>query len=420
MKAIAVEGTGVKANRRHGLVSLLALALLGWVAWRVFSLGMADRLADIDPGIALGWRPQHAQALLGAAQDAARDKSEPTRAAALARKALRANPLLGLPYRVLAELAATPAEAEGLYAQAAARAPRDIPSLGWLADRALVAGKYSDALQLVDQILRVQPELMGRLFPALATIAAVPAAQPAMAALLRKSPPWRAEFLIGLARQAPDFAHTAGVIALLRKPGMGLTEAELAAWIDRLASEKQWGAAYVIWVNQLPPEKRRIIGNVYNGGFEATPTHAGFDWRFERVPGAHVDLAASDGIGGAQALRVAFEPRRVPFRHVRQLMALPPGHYSLEGRVRLDGLQTERGLVWTVACAESGKELANTEPLSGSRPWRPFRVDFVVPNSSCGGQWLTLRVPARIPAEQRIGGTAWFDDLRVARVSHAP
>lgn len=419
MKAIAAERLGVQANWRHRLWSLLALALLGWVAWRVISLGMADHFAGSDPGTALGWRSQHADALIAAAQDAARLGDDPKRAAALARNALRANPLLGRAYRVLAELAATPAQAERLYAQAAARAPRDIRSLAWLADRALLAGKYPDALALIDQILRVEPELLVRLFPALATIAAIPAAQPAMAALLQESPPWRAAFLIRLARDAPDLAGIAGMIDLLRKGAIGLAEPELSAWIERLVKEKQWGAAYLIWVNQLPPERRRTIGNVYDGGFEFTPTHAGFDWRLERIPGVRLDLAASDGIGGAQALRVEFEHRRVPFRHVRQLMALPPGRYRLEGRARLDGLQTERGLVWTVACAESRQELANSDPLSGSRPWRPFLVEFVVPESACGGQWLTLRLPARIPAEQRIGGTAWFDDMRVARVANA-
>ena len=47
------------------------------------------------------------------------------------------------------------------------------------------------------------------------------------------------------------------------------------------------------------------------------------------------------------ALRVAFEDRRVPFAHVRQLLALGPGRYTLSGRARPDNLRTDRGLVWT-------------------------------------------------------------------------
>jgi hypothetical protein len=49
----------------------------------------------------------------------------------------------------------------------------------------------------------------------------------------------------------------------------------------------------------------------------------------------------------------------------------------------------------------------------GRKPWHSFSTEFDVPAEKCGGQWLTLRIPARIPAEQRVGGTAAFDDLKI-------
>ena len=99
--------------------------------------------------------------------------------------------------------------------------------------------------------------------------------------------------------------------------------------------------------------------------------------------------------------------------HQWQMLALAPGNYRLNGRVRLDDLRSDRGLVWTLSCAEDGRQLAETEPMSGHTAWRSFSLDFAVPAEACGGQWLTLRVPARIAAEQRIGGVAWFDDLKI-------
>ena len=51
----------------------------------------------------------------------------------------------------------------------------------------------------------------------------------------------------------------------------------------------------------------------------------------------------------------------------------------------------------------------------GSGPWRDFEASFQVPATDCGAQWLVLRLPARIPAEQRIGGRAWFDTLKISR-----
>jgi hypothetical protein len=49
----------------------------------------------------------------------------------------------------------------------------------------------------------------------------------------------------------------------------------------------------------------------------------------------------------------------------------------------------------------------------GRKPWHSFEHEFEVPNRDCGGQWLTLRIPARIPAEQLIGGSADFDELKI-------
>jgi hypothetical protein len=112
-------------------------------------------------------------------------------------------------------------------------------------------------------------------------------------------------------------------------------------------------------------------------------------------------------------LRIAFSGDRIPFNHVKQMLALPPGPFRLTGRVRLADLRSERGQVWTVACVGKREPLAQTEPMSGVRDWGDFSLEFDIPDTGCGGQWLTLSVPARIPAEQRIGGVAWFDDMRI-------
>jgi hypothetical protein len=195
----------------------------------------------------------------------------------------------------------------------------------------------------------------------------------------------------------------------------GLSEAELSAWLDRLGRDSHWGEAYLTWVAALPPAQQSELGNVFNGGFEHEPSNSGFDWRFEPVAGAYMERLATAGAGGELALRVSFDDRRVPFRHVRQLLALPPGRYRLSGRTRAEGLRSERGLVWSVLCADSNKAVASGPPVTGHTPWRPFSLAFELPAGSCGGQWLELGVPARIAAEQRIGGRAWFDDLRIVR-----
>ena len=397
---------------RRSLALLVALGLL-FLGWRVLSLGIADHLADSDPHAALHWRSNHGEALLAAAL--ANPGKDPSRADEYARRALAAYPLQGVAWRVLAGHATKEAERAQLYAIAASRAPRDIPSLAWLSEHALATQDYGGALRQIDQMLRVEPRTLDPLFPALEYLASEPDARIQFAAMLDRLPAWRTSVLTRLAQRSDNPAAVAGLFEHLRTSANGLTENELRAWLERLFEAREWASAYLFWVSQLPEERRGTVGNVFDGGFERAPSNLGFDWRFSPIPGAWVERSATDGISGGSALRIAFDHQRVPFNHVSQLLFLPAGHYQLQGRARLESLQSSRGLVWSLTCAEGGATFASTPPFSGNRPWRAFDVDFDVPAENCGAQWLRLQLPARIPAEQYIGGTAWFDDLRILR-----
>ena len=361
-------------------------------------------------------------------QPAAQDRAEqslgsralPAVTQRLARVAIHDSPLDGRGYRVLAQSMLSQGrktEAAAIYSIAAARSPRDLQSQAWLVHRALAAGDYPEALSRLDLMLRVQPELSTQLFPVMVLLATQPAIQPSLAKILNGRPLWRQDFVRYLVSQAPDSSSVFGLIEGLRHASPGLSPFELAGWLDRLTYDRRWGAAYLTWVDSLPGTSREHIGNVFNGSFEDEPSRMGFDWRFERIPGARITRTQVTGADGMLALLVAFEDRRVPFQNVRQLLVLTPGEYRLSGRSRLDQLRSDRGLVWTVSCAEDGRTIAETEPFRGQHGWRTFQLQVTVPPVDCGGQWLTLRLPARIPAEQRIGGDAWFDALQMERLA---
>lgn len=402
------------------VLAVVVTVVMAWLAWRAVTIGMADHYAVSDPARALAWRSDQPEALFLRAEQLAADPAQAEAAAGFARRALQVNPLDGRPYRVLALLAVQRgdrAEAARLFRIAAARAPRDLLSQAWLLEFHLAEGNLPAVMQNLDLMLRVQPALFTRMEPLLLSLVASPEAHAPLAERLATLPPWRARLLMLASNQAEDVDAVAPLFDQLRQSPGGLAPAELAAWIERLGREDRWGQAYLVWVSQLPPERLATLGNVFNGGFEWEPGQGGFDWRLARVAGARMDRVATDGAEGRLALRVAFEDRRVPFSHLSQLLALPPGRYVLAGRARPDQLRTERGLVWTISCAAGGAPLGETQPLLGNGPWRAFEAAFEVPAQGCGGQRLVLRLPARIPAEQRIGGRAWFDAIKVTRVA---
>jgi len=402
---------------KRGLLAAL-LVLLAFVGWRVATLGLADHYAISDPARALSWRGSHPEALFQHAQRLAGDPAQAAAAARFARLALQANPLDGRPYRVLGRVETNPQKAVALYRIAAQRAPRDVASHALLIEHYLSQQDFPSVLVHVDSLLRAQPATASQLLALLAQMAVAPEAQQALADTLLAAPPWASTALVHIVRNVPETDAVGVLMERLRKSPGSIDGTVLSAWLDRLTREDRWGQAYLTWVSQLPTDRLNGLGNLYNGGFEWPPGEGGFDWRLGRAPGSRISLATGPGVTGQLALRVAFEDRRVPFNHVQQMLALPPGRYRLTGRERAESLRTERGLVWTVACAApAGPTLATTVPLRGQANWRDFSVGFEVPAAGCGGQWLTLTLPARIPAEQRIGGVAWFDDMRIARVA---
>jgi len=399
---------------RRIVVGLGLTLLLAFVAWRVLSLGLADHLSRQNPDAALVWRGTHPEAQLRRLEQGV--EVAPNKENDAARSAIRSAPLDGRGYRMLAQQAELRGKlpiAAALYSLAATRSPRDLPSQRWLTKYALVHGDHASALRHIDQMLRMQPELHQFLFNLLVALAVQPEAQDNVTDLLLRQPPWRPAFMSRLIDRSPDGVMLFRLMERLRRSPEGLADAELTSWIDRLVRDRQWGAAYLIWAQSLSPDAGQRIGNVFNGSFEREPSNSGFDWRVVPIPGAQVSRVQVTGADSQLALRIAFEDRRVPFQNVRQLLSLAPGSYRLEGRVRLDDLRSERGLVWTLTCAEDKRPIAETEPISGRRSWGGFLLDFAVPATDCGGQWLTLRIPARIPAERRVGGVAWFDDLKI-------
>ena len=408
------------AARRSARYLLLAIAtvLLLVVGGRALTAAVADHYAVREPARALSWRSDHPEALYQQAVRLADDPAQAEATAAMARRAIRANPLDGRSYRILATLADTAGQREQaarLFRVAAARSPRDMPSQAWLLEYHLAQGDLPAAIGNMDLMLRITPGLFPSFEPLLLAMAGDPGAQAALVVHLAQSPPWRGRVMNLLATKATDANAVAPLFERLRQSPGGLTPAEMAAWLDRLGRDGQWGRAWLLWVSQLPPDRLVGLGNLYNGSFEWEPGQGGFHWRLGRVPGARIDRLPTNGADGRLALRVAFEDRRVPFAHVRQQLALRPGRYTLSGQARPENLRSERGLVWTVNCVSGGAALGETAPLRGNGPWRTFEATVEVPAEGCPAQWLVLRLPARIPAEQRIGGYAWFDALKITR-----
>lgn len=385
------------ARRVPAAAGLLG-AVIGLVAaWRVVTLA-TDPLAQ--PAVHLKRAEQ-------ALADGRVEEAE-----AHARAALSAAPLDGRPYRVLAQLAGSAgdtAAARRLVQSAVRHAPRDVAARAMAAQHAIARNDWPAALAHYDRLLRVRPQLQPQVFPLLGAMAGPPEVRAAVLEILAAGPPWRVAFLQHFARSAPD---PQPLFRELRAVA-GITPEESDAYVGRYVADRRWTDAFVAWAEPLSSEEITRLGTPVDGGFEQSAlVRPPFSWAIGRVVGVEAGVRRlPDGEG--HALRIEFLGRRSAFQHVRQLLLLPEGDYTLRWRQRLQGLETARGLRWTMTCAdEPQSRILATTAVTGSSPWVSLATPFSVP-ARCPAQWLVLELEARIAAETLAVGAAWFDDVRV-------
>lgn len=411
------DSTDVRGRIALRMVTILVLLFLGW---RVFTLGMADAKALKTPEEALQWRQSHPAALFILSEQQVGNPEANISARQNALASLKAYPFNGRAYRVLAQVAEAEKNsplAHALYQKAELYSPRDMETRAALLNHALLDNQVEAAVYQLDMLLRLQPDLQSQLMPVIGQLAAIPAAQEPLILALEKNPPWRLHAIKSLfTLQKAGERYPLFVSRLTQSKG-GMSDAEQQAWLSALNQSKQWSLAYLSWAVNLPPELQKELGNIFNGGFENEPLGSEFDWQFLTVPGASMDRSFREGVIGEKALRVQFGDRRVLFNHVRQTLVLPAGSYRFSGQGMAENLVTERGLIWNIQCLGGGPNLAVSEPWQGnSQQWQRFSVEFEVPPSNCEAQSLMLQLPARVPAEQQVSGTLWFDDLRVQKI----
>jgi len=397
------------------LAILVVFAFAVVAGWRVVGQMQAERYAQADPERALGWRPDHPQALLVLAErQLAEGRFAESRANA--RRLLAHEPLQGVAFRLLADAADREGrrdDAFRLYLIAEKRAPRDLQTRAWLTQRYLERGDFAKALDQVDRILRMAPQRARSINPVLAQLAKDPAFAEALAAKLRQGPPWRAGLLNSLRDpKAGNPVAVGRVMQALQNQG-GLKPEEYAQWLDNLMTQGRWGEAYARWAGSLPkPDGRLPL--VYNGNFAQLPSDVGFDWRLRRIPGVILRFEPASGAGG-QVAYLNFLDRRVPSAGLEQALLLSPGSYRLAVRMRAQALRSEMGLQWTVECAGPAGVVGRTDAIDGSFAWRAFEADVTIPPEGCPGQWLRLVNPVPSGAAQRVVGEAGWTDVRLVR-----
>ena len=267
---------------------------------------------------------------------------------------------------------------------AAERSPQESLAIFWMMRENFHERDFAEAIRYADSLLRTRPQLAEHVFPMLGRIAEIPSAKAELRNILAKDPPWRPQFFNALPRYITDARTPLELMLSLRDAATPPTDAEQQAYLQALIQHKLYEIAYYSWLQFLPPDQLTSTGRLYNGSFELVPSGAPFDWVFKKGAGVNIKFAPRPDKDRQKALLIEFGPGRVDFSGgITELVLLPPGEYRLEGTYKAD-LISQRGLQWSVRCADAAIPIGVSTTMNGSSPvWDNIDLSFTVPESDC-------------------------------------
>jgi hypothetical protein len=297
---------------------------------------------------------------------------------------------------------------------AAGRSLRERSAIFWLMLNSYQSQDFPAAVRHADILLRTRSDVSEDVMPLLAQMAENKDASGEVKKVVLGNPPWRSRFLAVLARVSADPRTALDLLLAMRGTSAPPTSDDLRNHVRALVERGQYELAYYAWLEHLPPAHLTSTGFLFNGSFELPPSGVPFDWVIEPGTGATVDIVDDPERDGRRALLVDFGYGLVEFPKVRQLTMLAPGRYQFKARNKGE-LVGKRGLVWRIACSETPHVPLGESPMAmGVSPkWRDIDFAFTVPATKCRTQHVHLQLDARMPSEQLLSGSMWFDDLSI-------
>lgn len=374
---------------------ILALAVtLVLLVWRLVSAN--DSIVDIE----------QLRSLWGS------DRPAVVEAAAAA---LSQQPIDGRLYLILAanRESTYPEQALRLAKVGAQLAPRDVSVQ--LAAAAMMArhNQLDKALSGWSEALRQNPALGSQLHPLLAELARTSSGRAALIGQMTRSPDWWPAFYRYLARRIDDLEIVRTFYHESVLSNDAASQIVWQAFLRRLEQEGLWREAYFVWIDRVARSNLSVLGNLYNGDFNAPISNTGFGWRWLAPQGVTLDTGYAKGARSDRALKLSFDGREHQFADFYQPLLLPPGRYQLRGLGRTIELRDTAGLRWAVRC-RSHDELGVSRRFAGNQRWQLFRIEFSVPDVNCDFQELRLELAENKAFPTR--GEVWFDNMLIKRL----
>lgn len=151
---------------------------------------------------------------------------------------------------------------------------------------------------------------------------------------------------------------------------------------------------------------------IVNAGFEQALLNAGFDWRHEPVE--HIVAGIDDSVAhsGARSLSLSYDGNPADDAGWSQFVPVQPNtDYEFSAWVKSENVTSSSGPRLAISDADTGTNLLLTDDVLDTHPWQEIRGTVRAPSAT---QLLAVKI-VRSPANTRIRGRVWIDDLRLVK-----
>jgi tetratricopeptide (TPR) repeat protein len=188
-------------------------------------------------------------------------------------------------------------------------------------------------------------------------------------------------------------------------------------YFDYLWQEHEVASFSRAWheLTDISPEMRAYLPNdnlIVNGGFEQPLLNSGLDWRYQAV--AHIAAGVDDHVAhsGTRSLSLSYDGNPAYEAGWSQLVAVQPNtDYEFSFWIKSENVITSSGPRIAIGDAYTGANLLLTDDVLDTHPWQELKGTLRVPANT---ELLEVKI-TRAPANTRIQGRVWIDDLRLVK-----
>jgi len=165
----------------------------------------------------------------------------------------------------------------------------------------------------------------------------------------------------------------------------------------------------------LSPNLQAYLPNdnlMVNAGFERQLLNSGFDWRYE--PADHIAAGIDDNVAhsGTHSLSLSYDGNPAYDAGWKQFVPVQSNtDYEFSFWIKSENVTSSSGPRIAIVDAYSGANIFLTDDVLDTHPWQEIKGTLRVPAET---ELLAVKI-VRAPANTRIRGRVWIDDLRLVK-----